>query len=81
MACELEKKRFTHAQKKELRANGINPYHREEAKAYFENKKREEEAAAAAAAEAEAEAARLYREANPPPEDLLKLILTELKSK
>ena len=78
---ELEKKRFTHAQKKELRANGINPYHREEARAYFENKKREEEAAAAAAAEAEAEAARLYREANPTTEDLLKLILTELKSK
>jgi len=78
---EMEKKRFTKEQKKELRANGIKPYHIEEAKAYFDKKKADEAAAAAAAAEAAAEAARLEREANPTTEDLLKLILAELKNK
>ena len=47
----------------------------------MQRKKRLEEEAAAAEAAALAEAARLDREANPTTEDLLKMILAELKNK
>ena len=78
---KLEKKRFSRAQRKELRKNGIKPHKIAEGKAYFAEKKRLEDEAAAAEAAALAEAARLDREANPTTEDLLKLILAELKNK
>ena len=78
---KLEKKRFSRAQKKELRKNGIKPYQIDEGRAYFAEKKRLADEAAAAEAAALAEAARKDREANPTTEDLLKLILAELKNK
>ena len=66
-------------ERRELKAHGIKLHDFDAIKAYFEEKKKaEEEAAAAAAAEAE-EQARLEREANPTAEDLLKLILAEMK--
>ena len=73
-----DKKRFTRAQRKELRANGIKPYHKAEAKAYFAEKKRLADEVAAAEAEAAAERARLDRLANPTTEDLLKSILKSM---
>ena len=76
-----EKKKLSRANRKELRANGIKPRDKVAAKAYFDEKKRLEEEAAAKEAAALAEAARLDREANPTTEDLLKLILAELKNK
>jgi hypothetical protein len=81
----LKSKKLSREQRAELRANGIKLRDRAAIDAYFaEKKKAEEEAAAAEAAAAEAaaaEAARLEREANPTTEDLLKLILAELKNK
>ena len=55
---KLEKKRFSRAQKKELRKNGIKPYQIDEGRAYFAEKKRLADEAAAAEAAALAEAAR-----------------------
>ena len=75
-----EKSKMSRAQKKELRANGIKVKDKEAAAAYFAEKKRLAEEAAAAEAAAAEEAARLEREANPTTEDLLKLILAELKN-
>ena len=66
------KTKLTRSQKKELKANGISPRDKDAAATYFAAKKAAEEAAAA-------EKARLEREANPTTEDLLKLILAELK--
>ena len=85
MTNMLKSKRLTREQRRELRENGIKLSDRKAVKAYFEEKQRlaDEKAAAdaKAAAEAAAEAARLEREANPTTEDLLKLILAELKNK
>ena len=78
---ELEKKKLSRAQRKELRANGIKLHDIEAIKAYFAEKQRLADEAAAAEAVAAAEAARLDREANPTTEDLLKMILAELKNK
>jgi len=78
---ELEKKKLTREQRKELRANGVKIYDKEAIKAYFAEKQRLADEAAAAEAAALAEAARLDREANPTTEDLLKLILAEIKNK
>lgn len=78
---ELDKKKLTREQRKELRANGIKLRDRDAVKAYFAEKQRVADEAAAAEAAALAEAARLDREANPTTEDLLKLILAELKNK
>ena len=75
----IAKGKLTKEQKKELKAAGIKRCDKEAVKAYFDEKKRlADEAAAAAAAEAEAAAA-AERAANPTTEDLLKLILAELK--
>ena len=71
--------KLTREQKKELRANGVNRKDKEAVAAYFAAKAEAEAAAAAAKAAEEAEKARLDREANPTTEDLLKLILAELK--
>ena len=66
-------------ERRELKAHGIKLHDVDAIKAYFEEKKKkEEEETAAAAAEAE-EQARLEREANPTTEDLLKMILAEMK--
>lgn len=78
---ELGKKKLSREQIKELRANGIKLTDKEAVAAYFAEKKRLADEAAAAEAAAAAEKARLEREANPTTEDLLKLILTELKNK
>ena len=80
---KLKKGKLTKEQRQELKAAGISAYNRKAVKAYFAEKQRiADEKAAAEAAEAAAkaaEAARLEREANPTTEDLLKLILAELK--
>ena len=65
----------------ELAGNGVKVTDKEAVKAYYAEKQRLADEAAAAEAAAAAEKARLDREANPTTEDLLKLILTELKSK
>ena len=69
----------TKADRKDMKARGIQLSDVEAVAAYMEEKHRaEEEAAAKAAAEAE-EKARLEREANPTTEDLLKQILEQIK--
>lgn len=75
----LIKGKLTRAQKKELKANGINRKDKAAVAQYFANKKKAEEEALAEAAAKEAEAARLEREANPTTEDLLKKILEHLQ--
>ncbi|MBQ8310802.1 MAG: large conductance mechanosensitive channel protein MscL [Clostridia bacterium] len=76
---ELKKKKLTREQRKEVRAQGIKLHDREAIAAYFAEKQRLADEAAAEDAAAAAEQARLDREANPTTEDLLKLILAELK--
>ena len=75
------KTKLSHSQRKELHANGIQIRNKAAVEAYFAEKQRLADEAAAAEAAALAEAARLDREANPTTEDLLKLILEELKNK
>ncbi len=70
----LKAGRATKAERKELKAQGKNWHDRQVVTAYRAELK------AKAAAEAE-EKARLEREANPTTEDLLKMILAELKNK
>ena len=72
-------KTLSRAERKELRANGIRVRDKAAVEAYFAEKKRLAEEAAAAKAAEEAEKARLEREANPTTEDLLKMILAEIK--
>ena len=79
MSEKIAKGKLTREQKKELKANGVNRKDKEAVAAYFEAKKKAEEEAAAAKAAEEAEKARLDREANPTTEDLLKMILAEIK--
>ena len=83
--AKIKKKKLSKEQIKELRANGIKIHNKKAVASYFEEKQRiaDEKAAAEAKAAEEAakEAARLEREANPTTEDLLKLILAELKNK
>ena len=76
---KVAKKTLDRHERKELRENGVNIRDKAAVKAYFDEKKRLADEAAAAKAAADAEAARLEREANPTTEDLLKLILAELK--
>ena len=83
MTDKVSKGKLTKEQRKELKAAGIKLHDIDAAKAYFAEKKQKEaqaaaEAAAIAAAEAEAKA-KAEREANPTTEDLLKMILAELK--
>ena len=75
----LNKGKLTKAQKKELKAAGVNAKDKAAVDAYFADQKKKADEAAAAAAAAEAEKARLDREANPTTEDLLKQILAEIK--
>ncbi len=77
--AKAKKAKLTKEQKKAIKARGIKLHDREAVKAYIE-----EEAKAAAEAEAKAKAeeeakAAAERAANPTTEDLLKLILAEMK--
>ena len=72
-------KTLSRAERKELRANGIRVRDKAAVEAYFAEKKRLAEEAAAKKAAEDAEKARLEREANPTTEDLLKMILAEIK--
>ena len=75
----IAEKTLDYKERKELRAHGIKPRDKAAVTAYFAEKKRlAEEAAAKAKAEAD-EKARIEREQNPTTEDLLKLILAEMK--
>ena len=76
---KLSDGRLTKEERKELKANGVKVRDKVAVEAYFAEKKRLAEEAAAAQAAADAEKARLEREANPTTEDLLKMILAELK--
>ena len=78
---KLNSKKLSKAQRKELKSNGIKITDRKAIDAYFAEKQRIADEKAAADAAAAEEAARLEREANPTTEDLLKLILAELKNK
>lgn len=76
---KFAEKTLDHKERKELRAHGIKPRDKAAVTAYFAEKKRlADEAAAKAKAEAD-EKARIEREQNPTAEDLLKLILAEMK--
>ena len=79
LTAKLKKKKLTKEQIKELRQNGIKLNDRDAIDTYFAEKQSIADEEAAIAAKAAAEAARLEREANPTTEDLLKLILAELK--
>ena len=76
---KVSKRKLSKEQRKELKANGIRLRDKDAVTAYFAEKKRLADEAAAAQAAADAEKARLDREANPTAEDLLKMILAELK--
>ena len=76
---KISEKTLDRHERKELRDNGVNIRDKQAVKAYFEEKKRIADEQAAAKAAEEAEKARLEREANPTTEDLLKLILAEMK--
>lgn len=75
----LKKDKPTKEERKQMKAEGVNLFDRDEVKAWLD-KKSENEAKAKAEEEAAAvEAARLERLANPTTEDLLKEILATLK--
>ena len=79
LKAKLAKGKLTKEQRKELKAAGVKIRDKQAVAAYFAEKQRKaDEQAAAEAAAAEA-AAKAEREANPTTEDLLKLILAELK--
>ena len=79
LASTLKKSQLTKEQIKELKAAGIKLRDKEAVKAYFDEKKRIADEEAAKKAAADAEAARIEREKNPTTEDLLKMILAEMK--
>ena len=79
MLDKISKGKLTKAQKKELKAAGIKLRDKAAVKAYFEQKKLEAEQKAAEEKAAAEAAALAEREANPTTEDLLKLILAEIK--
>jgi large conductance mechanosensitive channel len=79
MVSNFYKKKLTKEQKKELKAAGIKRSDKAAVKAYFDNKKKLAEEEAAKKAAADAEAARIERENNPTTEELLKMILAEMK--
>ena len=79
LAGKISKGKLTKAQKKELKAAGIKIRDKAAVDAYFAQKKLAEEQKAAEEKAAAEAAAKAEREANPTTEDLLKLILAELK--
>jgi len=76
---KVKKARLTREQRAELKANGIKRRDQAAVVAFFSEKQRLAAQAAARAAAEAAEAERLYREANPTTEELLKMILAEIK--
>lgn len=76
---KVKKARLTREQRAELKANGIKRRDKAAVVAFFSEKQRLVAQAAARAAAEAAEAERLYREANPTTEELLKMILAEIK--
>lgn len=76
---EVREGYISREERRELKAHGIKLHDVDAVKAYFAEKKQKEAEEAAAAAAAAEEQARLEREANPTAEDLLKLILAEMK--
>ena len=78
---QFAKKKLTRTQRKELKAAGVKFFDKAAVAAYFAEQQRLADEAAAEEAAASAEAERLAREANPSTEDLLKLILAELRNK
>ena len=79
LASTIMKDKLTKEQIKELKAAGIKISDKKAVEAYFAEKKKLADEEAAKKAAADAEAARLEREANPTTEDLLKMILAEMK--
>ena len=75
----IAKNTLTGKERKELKAAGVNFRDKNAVKAYFEEKKRIADEEKAKAEQEAKEKARLEREQNPTTEDLLKLILAELK--
>lgn len=76
---DFDKKHLDKAERKELKANGVNLKDKEAVKAYFEAKAKAEEEKAEEEKRAEEEKAQAERLANPTTEDLLKEILKEMK--
>ncbi len=76
----IEKKTLNRAERKELRAAGVNIRDKKAIEIYYAEQKLLADEKAAAEAAAAAEKARLEREANPTTEDLLKEILKTLKN-
>ena len=72
MAERIAKGKLTKAQKKELKANGVNRKDKEAVKAYFDAKEAEAKAKAEQEAKEAEEKAKADRLANPTTEDLLK---------
>ena len=79
LSSKLNKCKLTKAQKKELKAAGVKVRDKAAVEAYFAKKQQEAEQKAAEEKAAAEAAAKAEREANPTTEDLLKLILAELK--
>ena len=79
LAENIKKYRPTKAERKEMKAQGINRFKRSERMAFYEEKKRQAQEKKRADEAAAAEKARLDRIANPTTEDLLKEILKTLK--
>ena len=78
---KLSKKTLTREERRELKAAGVSLHDWEAIKAWRTKKKALADETAKAAAEAAAEKAKREREENPTTEDLLKLILAEMRTK
>lgn len=76
---EAKKKRLTHAQRKELRKNGIKLRDKKAVAAFLEKEKKLAQEQAEREAEKERLAQEEYRANNPTSEDLLKLILEQMR--
>ena len=75
----IKKGKPTKEERKQMKAEGVNLFNKEEVKAWLDKKAENEAKAKAEEEAAAAEAARLERLANPTTEDLLKEILATLK--
>ena len=81
LAEKMSKKRLSREECLELKAAGVSLRDREAIEAWCEKKRALADEVAKAAAEAAAEKAKREREENPTTEDLLKLILAEMRKK
>lgn len=78
---KMSKRRLSREERRELKALGVSLHDREAIKAWREKKRALADEAAKAAAIAAAEKAKREREENPTTEELLKLILAEMRKK